>query len=142
MTEFAYTTTVDVRYQDHDIMGHVNNAVYVTYMEEARARYMLDAVGVPPDELSMVVANLEVDFRRSVRDEHEVEVAVAVTDLGNTSFTMTYEVRDSEGVAVEGETTQVAIDPDTGESTRVPDEWRDAITDLEHEEVRSSPSRN
>lgn len=131
MTEFAYTTSVDVRYQDHDTMGHVNNAIYVTYMEQARAGYLMDALGVPLDELSMVVANLEVDFRRPVQFAREVEVAVSVTDVGNTSFTMAYEVRDDEGVAVEGETTQVALDPSTGESRRVPDDWRDSIAEVE-----------
>jgi acyl-CoA thioester hydrolase len=131
MTEFAYTTTVDVRYQDHDTMGHVNNAIYVTYMEQARSGYLMDALGVPLDELSMVVANLEVDFRRPVQFAREVEVAAAVTDVGNTSFTMVYEVRDDEGVAVEGETTQVALDPGTGDPRSVPQGWRDAIAELE-----------
>lgn len=131
MTEFSYTATVDVRYQDHDEMGHVNNATYVTYMEEARAKYFRDELGVSADELSMVVAHLEVDFRRSVQYADEVEVAVSVTDVGESSFTMAYEVRDDEGVAVEGETVQVVLDPETGASQRVPDEWRESIRVLE-----------
>jgi len=97
MTEFPYTTTVDVRYQDHDEMGHVNNATYVTYMEEARTKYLRDELGVPADELSMVVAHIEVDFVRSVQYADEVTVAVSVTDLGESSFTMAYELRDGEG---------------------------------------------
>jgi len=131
MTEFAFTETVDVRYQDHDTMGHVNNAVYVTYMEQARFAYLTEGLGVPPMELNMVVANLTVDFRRPVQFADEVEVAVSVTDVGDTSFTMTYEVRDGEGVAVEGETTQVALEPGGRETRRVPEDWRDAIADLE-----------
>jgi acyl-CoA thioester hydrolase len=132
MTEFAFTESVDVRYQDHDTMGHVNNAVYVTYMEEARFAYLTEGLGVPPMDLNMVVANLTVDFRRPVQFDAEVEVAVSVTDVGNSSFTMAYEVRDSEGVAVEGETVQVALEPDGREPRRVPQDWRDAIEDLEH----------
>ncbi|MFB6073024.1 MAG: acyl-CoA thioesterase [Halobacterium sp.] len=132
MTEFSYTATVDVRYQDHDTMGHVNNAVYVTYMEEARFAYLTEGVGIPPNELNMVVADLTVDFRRPVQFAREVEVAVSVTDVGDASFTMAYEVRDDEGVAVEGETVQVALDPETGESRRVPEAWRTAFEELEH----------
>lgn len=131
MTEFAFTETVDVRYQDHDTMGHVNNAVYVTYMEEARFSYLTEGLGVPPMELNMVVANLTVDFRRPVQFADEVEVAVSVTDVGDSSFTMTYEVRDDEGVAVEGETVQVALEPDGSGTRRVPQDWRDAIDELE-----------
>ena len=132
MTDFAFERTVDVRYQDHDTMGHVNNAVYVTYMEEARFDYLVERVGVDEDELNMVVAHLEVDFRRPVRYAREVDVAVSVADVGGSSFTMTYEVRDDEGVAVEGETVQVTLDPETGEPCPVPDEWRDAIEAVEN----------
>ena len=131
MTEFAFTETVDVRYQDHDEMGHVNNAVYVTYLEEARTSYLTEGLGVPPMDLDMVVANLEVDFRRPVQFADEVEVGVSVTEVGNASFTMVYEIRDGEGVAVEGETTQVALEPDGSGTRRVPQDWRDAIAEVE-----------
>jgi acyl-CoA thioester hydrolase len=131
MTEFPHTTTVDVRYQDHDTMGHVNNAVYVTYMEEARTSYLQDELGIAADELSMVVAHLEVDFQRAVQYADEVEVAVSVTDVGESSFTMAYQVRDDEGVAVEGETVQVVLDPETRTTERVPEEWRTSIRVLE-----------
>jgi acyl-CoA thioester hydrolase len=132
MTEFAFTETVDVRYQDHDTMGHVNNAIYVTYMEEARFAYLTEGVGIPPMELNMVVANLSVDFRRPVQFADEVEVAVSVTDVGESSFTMAYEVRDDEGVAVEGETVQVALEPGGRETRPVPEEWRTGFEELEN----------
>jgi len=131
MDESAYTTDVELRYRDLDTMGHVNNAVYVTYMEEARFSYLTEGLGVPPMELNMVVANLTVDFRRPVQFADEVEVAVSVTDVGDSSFTMAYEVRDDEGVAVEGETVQVALEPDGSGTRRVPQDWRDAIAELE-----------
>jgi acyl-CoA thioester hydrolase len=101
-------------------------------MEEARFSYLTEGLGVPPMELNMVVANLTVDFRRPVQFADEVEVAVSVTDVGDSSFTMAYEVRDSEGVAVEGETVQVALEPDGSGTRRVPQDWRDAIDELEH----------
>ncbi|CQH58412.1 thioesterase domain protein [Halobacterium hubeiense] len=131
MTEFPFATTVDVRYQDHDTLGHVNNAVYVTYMEEARVAYLREYAGLAMDDISMVVAHLDVDFRRTVEYADEVEVAVGVTDVGGSSFTMAYEVRDGETVAVEGESVQVTLDPETGESQPVPDEWRDSFEPVE-----------
>jgi acyl-CoA thioester hydrolase len=127
MTEFAFTHAVDVRYQDYDMLGHVNNAVYVTYMEDARTAYLAEYAGLEPADIEMVVAHLEVDYRRPVEHAEEVEVAVAVTDVGESSFTMAYEVRDDGTVAVEGESVQVAIDTDTGASRPLPAEWREAF---------------
>ncbi|MCG1003550.1 MULTISPECIES: thioesterase family protein [Halobacterium] len=127
MTEFPFATTVDVRYQDHDTLGHVNNAVYVTYMEEARVAYLSEYAGLAMDDISMVVAHLDVDFRRTVEYADSVEVAIGVTDVGGSSFTMAYEVRDGDTVAVEGESVQVTLNPETGESQPVPDEWRESF---------------
>lgn len=132
MTEFGFTATVAVRYQDHDTMGHVNNAVYVTYMEQARVEYLTNAAGISWEEMNMVVAHVDVDFRRSVQLASEVEVAVSVTDIGESSFTMAYEIRDEGGVAVEGETVQVTHDSQTGETCPVPAPWRDAIDRIEN----------
>ncbi|MUV60910.1 thioesterase family protein [Halobacterium sp. CBA1126] len=129
MTEFPFTTTVDVRYQDHDAIGHVNNAVYVTYLEEARVAYLAEYAGLSMETLSMVVAHLDVDFREPVQHADSVEVAVDVTDVGGSSFTMAYEVRHQGSVAVEAESVQVTVDADTGESHPVPKAWRQAFDD-------------
>ncbi|AAG19726.1 MULTISPECIES: thioesterase family protein [Halobacterium] len=131
MTEFAFTETVDVRYQDHDTMGHVNNAVYVTYMEQARFAYLTDGIGRAPTDLDMVVVNLSVDFNRPVEFADTVTVGASITHVGDTSFTMAYEVRDDDGVVATGETVQVALDPDTGQPRSVPDDWRRAIDAIE-----------
>ncbi|MXR19485.1 acyl-CoA thioesterase [Halobacterium bonnevillei] len=127
MTEFGFTHTVDVRYQDYDMLGHVNNAVYLTYLEDARSAYFAERLGLSFGDIDMVVAHLEVDFRAPVKDADEVDVAIAVTDVGDTSFTMGYEVRDGDTVALEGESVQVTVDPETGESRPIPEAWRDAF---------------
>jgi acyl-CoA thioester hydrolase len=127
MTEFSFTHAVDVRYQDYDMLGHVNNAVYVTYLEDARTAYLGEYADLEPADIEMVIAHLEVDYRRPVEDTDEVRVAVAVTDVGESSFTMAYEVRDDSDVAVEAESVQVAIDTETGESRPLPAPWRDAF---------------
>ncbi|MCD2199777.1 acyl-CoA thioesterase [Halobacterium sp. KA-4] len=127
MTEFPFTTTVDVRYQDHDTLGHVNNAVYVTYLEEARVAYLTEHAGLSMENLSMVVAHLDVDFVEPVRHAESVEVAIDVTDVGGSSFTMAYEIRHENSVAVEAESVQVTINSDTGKSHPVPKAWRAAF---------------
>jgi acyl-CoA thioester hydrolase len=127
MTEFPFVHTVGVRYQDYDMLGHVNNAVYVTYMEDARTAYLAEYAGLEPADIEMVVAHLEVDYRRPVEHAEEVEVAVGVTDVGNSSFGFAYEIRDGDAVAVEAESVQVVVDPETGDSRPIPDDWRTAL---------------
>ena len=75
---------VSVRWRDTDALGHVNNAVYLTYLEEARDAFYLRVLGDP----IYVVVRLEVDFRAEVRhDDRRVHVEVAVERMGTTSLT-------------------------------------------------------
>ena len=131
MTDDAFTTTVDVRFRDIDAMGHVNNAVYATYMEEARTAYFDAVLDASLAAVDSVLANLELEFRRSVELDDEVTVAVRVPELGRSSIPMEYEIRADGDVAAVGEAVQVAVDPETGSSRPIPDEWRERITDYE-----------
>ena len=135
---FEYTTEVEVRYADIDTYGHVNNATYATYFEEARIDYLDDVVDAGEALLSdsgsgvgIVIANLEADYSKPVRISDTVAVAVRVPRLGQKSFPFEYEVRTDEGVAATGETTVVTYDRDTESSRPIPEDWRDAITQFE-----------
>jgi len=135
---FEYTTEVEVRYADIDTYGHVNNATYATYFEEARIDYLYDVIDADEALLSgsesgtgIVIANLEVDFVQPVKINDSVAVAVRVPRLGQKSFPFEYEVRTEDGVAATGETTVVTYDRDTESSRPIPEDWRDAITQFE-----------
>jgi acyl-CoA thioester hydrolase len=125
-SDLHYHATVDVRYSDLDTFGHVNNAVYATFCEEARVHYFRDVLDLGVHEISFVVARLELDYERAIPDVGEATVAVGITDFGRTSFTMGYELRyEGEPVAT-AETVQVAVDED-GRPIDVPDSWRDRV---------------
>jgi len=62
----TYTTDIDVRFRDIDAMGHVNNAVYATYIEQARTEYFRDVLDADLSALATVLASLSIDFRRPV----------------------------------------------------------------------------
>jgi len=135
---FEFTTTVDVRYNDLDTYGHVNNAIYGTYVEEARVDYLETVLGGEiaditgeGDETGMVVANLQLDFEQPIRLADEVTVGVRVPRLGEKSFPFEYEIRSQGHVAATGETTMVAYDRGVGGSVLIPDSWRDAIGEFE-----------
>ncbi|WP_436924060.1 acyl-CoA thioesterase [Halosimplex amylolyticum] len=128
----AFEHEVDVRYRDFDTFGHVNNVVYGTYCEQARVAYIEEVLGVDDiDEFSAVVVSLNVDFRSSVTEPSTVDVGIEVTSLGESSFTMAYELRQDGALVAEAETTQVFVDPETRESRPIPPELRERIHDFE-----------
>ncbi len=100
---------VDVRWRDTDALGHVNHAVFLTYLEEGRDAFFMQAFGGEPD---YVVARLEVDFRAEVRHpQRRVTVRLAVERLGTTSLTTRETILTPEGeVAAEARVVTVRWD--------------------------------
>lgn len=127
MTEFNYEVSFDVQFRDIDAMGHVNNAVYASYLEQARIQYVQDIVEKPFMDIGAVIANLEIEFRRPIEYGETVTVALRAGELGTTSVPIEYEIRTENGVAATAETLLVAYDSDAGEPRPIPDEWREAI---------------
>jgi acyl-CoA thioester hydrolase len=130
--EFAFTTTLPVRYRDTDPMGHVNNAVYATYFEQARIDYFEAVLDIPLEEREMVLANLELDYRRSVTTgDGNVVVAVRTPSLGTASFPVVCEMYAPDGdLAAEGRSTLVVVDGEEG-TRPIPGDWRDRLVAFE-----------
>lgn len=132
--EFRFDVEMTVRYRDMDALAHVNNAVYGSYIEQARIKYVEEVVGMTFDEWEMVLANINLDFRRPiVHEDGYVRVEVGVTEVGESSFTLGYRVYagDDEKLAATGTTVQVVLD-ENGESTQpVPEEWRERFREFE-----------
>lgn len=129
--EFSYVTEVDVRFRDIDPMDHVNNAVYVTYIEQARAEYYEDVVGLTLGEADTVLAHLEVDYERPIELGDTVEVRMRTDELGTSSIPMSYELRVEGAVVATAHTVQVTFDRETGEAEPVPEAWRERIEAFE-----------
>lgn len=130
MSDYSFTTAVDVRFRDLDTMGHVNNAVYATFLEEARVAYFERVLDTPLHAIDSVVVTLELEFRRPVELGDEASVAARVPELGDSSVPMEYEVRADGEMAAVGETVQVLVD-ETGDSKPIPESWRAAIREFE-----------
>ncbi len=101
---------VGVRWRDTDALGHVNNAVYLTYLEEARDAFYLQALGDP----IYVVVRVEIDFRAEIRHaDRTARVAITVERLGTTSLTTREILRTAAGeVAAEARVITVRWDQD------------------------------
>lgn len=126
-----YTVDVPIRYRDLDTLNHVNNAVYATYIEEARAAYAHDVLGLEFGEYNFVLAHLELSYRRSVTLGETLTVAIETTRLGETSATMEYELRVEDETAATGETTIVFVDEEEGRPISIPAEIRSRIVEFE-----------
>ena len=122
-----FETTVGVRYRDLDTMGHVNNAVYATYLETARTEFFREVLDIDVAEVGgVVVASLSLEFHAPLTGTGPVTVSLWVPEVGETSCTFAYAIsRDGRRVA-EGETTLVTLD-ETGEPAPLPDRVRTTI---------------
>ena len=107
----AFERSVDVRWRDADALGHVNHAVFLTYLEEGRDAFFAGTLRSDP---SYVVARLEVDLRAEVRlADRRVTVRVEVESLGTTSLTTRERIFVPSGeVAAEARVVTVRWDPD------------------------------
>jgi acyl-CoA thioester hydrolase len=121
---FDYVHRESVRFRDVDAMGHVNNAVFLTYLEEARIAYLLK-FGAEVE--SMILARVEIDFRAPLRMGDEIEIGVRPSNVGTKSFGLEYEVRSGETLAAEAKTVIVSFDYESGRSVDLPQAWREAL---------------
>jgi acyl-CoA thioester hydrolase len=117
-----------VRFRDLDAMGHVNNAVFLTYIESARVAF-LQHLGAAPtlQDMSIIVARIEIDFRAPVGFGEEVEIAVRASRFGGKSFDLDYELRVGATLVAEAKSVLVAYDYGRGEAVELPDEWREKL---------------
>ena len=126
-----YLTKTHVRWDDLDGFGHVNNATYLTYMQESRSNftwYSRKEAGLDPVLSQMVVARAEVDFIEPIYDGgFDLDVAIWVSRIGNSSFEMVYEMSSSHGMHARGRTVQVAVNMNTKKSRPLSDEEREFL---------------
>ncbi|MFD4559660.1 acyl-CoA thioesterase [Streptomyces sp. NPDC058469] len=120
-----------LRWSDMDAYGHVNNAVFIRYLEEAR----IDFLFRPDKEFKQgsVVARHEIDYKRQLVHRHApVDIELWITEIRAASFTITYEVKDGDQLYVRASTVVVPFDFEaqrprriTGEEREFLEEYRD-----------------
>jgi acyl-CoA thioester hydrolase len=106
-----------VRFNDCDPMGHVNNALYSTYLEQAR----IDALGgLDP----FILARVEIDFRAELRAGDELEISTRCSNVGTKSFELEHEIRTGDRVAAQAKSVLVGYDYEAGTSVPLTDDLR------------------
>jgi acyl-CoA thioester hydrolase len=133
---FRCSIRIPVRFGDMDALGHVNNAKYLTYFEEARMKYWtslfpLDANNVA--SLGIILAEATVRFRSPAHAGDLLEVFVRVSHLGTKSFVMEYRIENAatRALVADGSTVQVMYDYAKERTTPMPDDVRKKIMEFE-----------
>jgi acyl-CoA thioester hydrolase len=129
MEGYRFVQPREVEFRDIDVARHVNNAVYLTYLETARVRYLLHALGDDfAYELSLILARVTLDFRSPARFPETLEIGSRVARIGTKSFEMEHEIRGGDGrLVLDASSVIVAYDHEARTSMAVPDAWRARI---------------
>jgi acyl-CoA thioester hydrolase len=133
MEGFRFVCPQEVTFRDLDVFGHVNNGVYLTYLENARIGYMRDVLGIESlEDLLVIVANVNIDFRSRASLGETLEVGARVSRIGTKSFDMEHEVHGPDGRLVAAASTTLVTFDYRGDSTMpVPELWRERIESYE-----------
>ena len=116
-----------VRWGDLDAFGHVNNATYLVYAQEARYTWS--------KMHEMVVARAEVDFIAPIyTGDIYIDIEIWVNKIGNSSFGLTYEMKNGDELVARVKTVQVTVSMDTKKSRPITDAERDFLTKYLEEE--------
>lgn len=129
---FPIRVPIEVRFGDLDALGHVNNALYLTYDEIGRSHY-LRRLGAKIDGGNFIMARAEVDYLRPVLLDQQVELELRVTQVGNKSFRTLGQLWADGELAARSKVVVVWLE--NGVPARVPDPLRQAIRELESEPV-------
>jgi acyl-CoA thioester hydrolase len=125
----SFSHRIEVRFRDCDPLGHVNNAVYLTYLEQTRLFHWRTLWGFGLNTSSsvpgVIMARAEIDFKKQVTYGETLEVTITVAAIGRTSFTYDYAIVNGAGdLVASARTVQVMFDYTTGRPTPIPDDIR------------------
>jgi acyl-CoA thioester hydrolase len=132
MENFRFVHEQRVEFRDLDGLGHVNNAVYLNYLESAKIGYFREVVGVTELSDLGIVADVKIAFRSPAFLGETIAIGTRVARVGTKSIDWEFELRGpDERMIAEASSVHVAFDYGPRQPTAVPDEWRRKIEAFE-----------
>jgi len=129
MPPFKFTSDIEIRFADIDAYGHVNNAIFFTYLETARIKLFQQYFGGFLDtSLTFLVVRAECDYRLPITLNDQLQITIRIEQLRHSSFTFSYLLHDGAGkdYATAG-TVMVCYDPVAGRPVAIPAEIREVF---------------
>ena len=138
--EFHHRQPVQIRFNDIDMLGHLNNSIYMQFMDLAKAAYFaqfMEGGRFDWGEVTLVIANINCDFYNPTYINEELEVLTAVESMSHSSLRLEQRVVNAATgqVKCRATTVMVNIDPKTTRSRPITDEWRRRLSDYEGREL-------
>ena len=137
MKIFKHKTPIQVRFVDIDKLGHVNNAVHLSYYETARVHYFHSLFGTQIDweKTGMILAKSEIEYFKPIHLEDELIAYTRINSLGNKSFEIENQLvrktASGEEIGSQGKSIIVCFDYLQKETIPIPDQWRKIISAYE-----------
>ena len=133
--KFKLTLPIQLRFNDVDSLGHVNNTIYFSFYDLGKTTYFDELKKTYPylSDIGAVIVNAQADFLAPVFMDEQIAVQTSVTELGNKSFKMLQQVINTETNEVKCvcRTIMVGFDKKTSTSMPISDEWKKAIAEFE-----------
>ena len=135
--KFKHRISIKVRFSDLDAMGHVNNAAYLSYLEEARFAYYNHVLGIDTNKLEFnaVIARIEIDYIEQIKLGETVEVYTRTSKIGNKSSDVEHLIVVISGqdrkIAARAFTKLVSFDYKRNQTIPVPERERAVIENFE-----------
>jgi acyl-CoA thioester hydrolase len=126
---------VQVRFADIDMMGHVNNAVYLSYFEMTRVHYLEELLGSKWDykKDGFLLARNEIDYIKPIFLYDTPKIELRTKNLGNKSFSFTYTVTVNGELRTKGLSVLVCYNSSENKTIPIPQRMREAFEKLEEE---------
>ena len=123
---------IQVRFSDLDTMGHVNNAVYLSYFEYARIHYFRHLLGIDWDwnENGILLVKNIVEYKKPLLLNDQPEIYIYLAAIGTKSFEFSYELKVNDEIYTTGSSVMVSFDSKKGRTTEISPEMRAALEKL------------
>ena len=132
---FHHSYPLQLRFNDIDSLGHVNNSVYFTFYDLGKSRYFetVKKQSIDWRKADVVIANVNADFLSPIYSHEQVAVETCCVEIGNRSFKLMQRIVNTTTGEVKGicRTIMVGFDVEAGVSAPISDEWKDAIRQFE-----------
>lgn len=137
MADFRFYHPIEVRYGDLDPQGHVNNASYLTYLEQSRIAYIRKLGLWASDtflDVGIILADAQISFQKPILFHDHIQVGVKIAHLGNKSMTMQHQIKgsDNDEVFASANTVLVTYDYRRHTTILIPENWRTTIQAFEN----------
>ncbi|HYV93428.1 MAG TPA: thioesterase family protein [Chitinophagales bacterium] len=142
LSKYKFKLPIEIRFADFDLLAHVNNAAYLTYLEEARIKYFGEVITrseMDWRQEGMILARMEIDFRKPITGYKNYFVYIRCSRLGNKSFDFNYVMTKEENNSIESvaeaKSVMVCYDYEKNQTVEMREDWKEKVRAFEGVEL-------